>query len=173
MNQCPLNSRPLHRQRALLAAFALALSCAMADEPLKKASDIADTLSKKAIRKSLNASAKVKVDIHSIQFALDSAKVEGDGSYAQLRELARALEDPRLRNEKIEVQGHTCDLGDDSYNQALSQKRAEEVIRILNVQYGIPTDNLVPVGKGESEPLKTGSDEGTRSVNRRVTFEKK
>ncbi|MCB1206571.1 MAG: OmpA family protein [Verrucomicrobiae bacterium] len=138
---------------------------------VKKASEIADALGKRQ-KMSVNAAEKVKIDIHAIHFALNSSDVEGDESYRQIRELARALEDPRLRNKKIEVQGHTCDLGDEDYNRKLSQKRAEEVVRVLSVQYGIPAENLVAVGKGESEPLKKGTDENSRAENRRVTFVK-
>lgn len=138
---------------------------------LKSAGEISGALSKRKPM-SLNAATKVKIDIHSIQFTINSSDVEGSDSYAQIRELAKALDDPRLANSVIEVEGHTCSLGDDKYNLKLSEKRAKEVVKILSVQYGIDESRLVPVGKGESDPLQEGDDEESRSKNRRVTFVK-
>lgn len=118
-------------------------------------------------------SSAAQINIHAIQFSLNSAEIEGKESYAQLRELAKALETPELRKATIVVEGHTCDLGDDAHNMALSRERATEVVRILQEMYGIPEGRLIPEGKGESAPIVRGTTETSRSKNRRVPFKRR
>lgn len=68
---------------------------------------------------------------------------------------------------KLEVQGHTDNVGDDAYNQKLSEARAKEVVLWLT-QHGVATDRLVGKGYGKSKPIAdNGNDEG-RAKNRRV-----
>jgi len=51
----------------------------------------------------------------------------------------------------IELQSHTDCRGSDSYNQKLSQKRAQSCVDYL-ISKGIPSDRMVPVGYGEKQP---------------------
>ena len=75
----------------------------------------------------------------------------------------------------VEISSHTDSKGSDSYNQSLSQKRAESVVNYL-IKKGISKDRLVPKGYGESAPLvanenEDGSDnEENRAKNRRTEF---
>jgi OOP family OmpA-OmpF porin len=79
---------------------------------------------------------------------------------------------PRTRPElKIEVQGHTDNVGGDDYNQKLSDSRANAVVEWLRAQ-GIAADRLTPHGYGLKMPIAdNGSDEG-RAKNRRVEIKK-
>lgn len=75
----------------------------------------------------------------------------------------------RARLQKLEVAGHTDDVGSDSSNQALSQARAESVRSYL-VQKGVPAERLAAVGYGETRPLAPGRSSTARASNRRVEF---
>jgi outer membrane protein OmpA-like peptidoglycan-associated protein len=70
---------------------------------------------------------------------------------------------------KIEVSGHTDNVGKDPDNLLLSQKRANAVRDHL-VKQGIPSSRIVPKGYGETKPLNDNSDEGKRQLNRRIEF---
>ena len=65
------------------------------------------------------------------------------------------------------VIGHTDNIGSDSYNSELSQRRAESV-KNYAVAQGISSSRLTTVGKGEAEPIADNSNESGRSQNRRV-----
>jgi len=67
----------------------------------------------------------------------------------------------------IEVAGHTDNVGSDSYNQALSQRRANAVASYLGSR-GIMQQRMITVGAGESRPIASNDTEAGRSENRRV-----
>jgi hypothetical protein len=68
---------------------------------------------------------------------------------------------------KLEVQGHTDNVGNDAYNQTLSEARAKAVVTWLT-QHGVAADRLAAKGYGKTKPVAdNGSDEG-RAKNRRV-----
>ncbi len=68
---------------------------------------------------------------------------------------------------KLEVQGHTDNVGNDVYNQKLSEDRAKAVMTWLT-QHGVVADRLTAKGYGKTKPVAdNGSDEG-RARNRRV-----
>jgi OOP family OmpA-OmpF porin len=71
---------------------------------------------------------------------------------------------------KVEVEGHTDSVGDESYNLQLSQKRAESVLDYL-VSKGISRDRLTAVGYGETQPIADNSTKEGRFKNRRVELE--
>ena len=68
----------------------------------------------------------------------------------------------------IAIIGHTDGLGDDDYNLALSQRRAEAVKSYLVSTYNVDPSRLVTVGRGESELLDAANPESP--INRRVEF---
>ena len=67
----------------------------------------------------------------------------------------------------VEVAGHTDDTGADTYNQALSERRAGSVASYLQAQ-GVQPVRFLVVGYGETRPIASNSTEGGRSQNRRV-----
>jgi len=69
----------------------------------------------------------------------------------------------------LEVQGHTDSQGDDDANMALSQARAETVVRYL-VQHGIEPARLTAKGYGETRPIESNRTSQGREINRRVEF---
>jgi OOP family OmpA-OmpF porin len=67
----------------------------------------------------------------------------------------------------IEVVGHTDDVGDDAYNQELSEQRAAAVRDYL-VAGGVDASKIVTVGMGESMPVASNTTDEGRAENRRV-----
>lgn len=67
----------------------------------------------------------------------------------------------------IEVAGHTDSTGDDSYNQALSEQRAQSVSRYL-VTEGVQPVRIAAYGHGESRPVASNATAAGRQQNRRV-----
>jgi len=77
-------------------------------------------------------------------------------------------EHPELR---FSIEGHTDSDGDDSFNQNLSEQRAETVLNAL-LQLGINKSRLTSKGWGESKPLSDNSTPEGKANNRRVEFVK-
>lgn len=69
----------------------------------------------------------------------------------------------------IEIQGHTDSKGTDTYNEALSQRRANAVMIYL-IDRGIANTRLNPKAMGEAHPKYSNNTEEGRSQNRRVEF---
>lgn len=68
---------------------------------------------------------------------------------------------------KIEVQGHTDNVGDNAANLTLSQLRAQSVSSAL-MQRGVASDRMRAVGYGESMPAVSNDTPTGREANRRV-----
>lgn len=67
----------------------------------------------------------------------------------------------------IDVEGHTDSRGSDSYNQALSERRAQSVADYLASQ-GVSASSLNPIGMGEGSPVASNDTSEGRAQNRRV-----
>jgi Outer membrane protein and related peptidoglycan-associated (lipo)proteins len=69
----------------------------------------------------------------------------------------------------LEIQGHTDSKGSDSYNQGLSERRANAVATYLRNR-GINSARITTKGYGESAPIASNDTEEGRAQNRRVNF---
>ncbi len=100
-----------------------------------------------------------------VNFAFDSDRV--DTNYLDDIE---ALAGFMKRHPEVvaEIEAHTDSMGPEAYNQGLSQRRAESVIRVLTERFGVPASSLVPRGYGESRPIAGNDTEEGRAANRRV-----
>jgi peptidoglycan-associated lipoprotein len=84
-----------------------------------------------------------------------------------LDEAVKALqENPELR---LEVEGHTCNIGTAEYNLALGERRANAVRDYLTSR-GIGADRLRTVSYGEERPKFDNAREETRRLNRRAAM---
>jgi outer membrane protein OmpA-like peptidoglycan-associated protein len=68
---------------------------------------------------------------------------------------------------KVRIEGHTDSTGSDSYNESLSQRRADTVAMALE-RRGIPQSQLQAVGRGKSAPVAGNDTSAGRQQNRRV-----
>ena len=82
-----------------------------------------------------------------------------------LKTLAQSL--GKYPNTDILIVGHTDATGADSYNQALSERRARSAQNYLVGEGVVPT-RLRSAGRGETEPIASNNDEAGMSLNRRV-----
>lgn len=66
------------------------------------------------------------------------------------------------------IEGHTDSMGDEGYNQKLSQQRAEAVRDVLINEHKIDASRLTAVGLGETAPRASNDTKEGRKSNRRV-----
>lgn len=105
---------------------------------------------------------------NDVQFGFDKAKLS-DGAKAELDAFA-AKAKAITGNAYIEVQGHTDNIGSESYNLKLGYKRAEHAMRYLNMEQGIPLFRMNVISYGEYKPIGDNSNRDGRAQNRRVTL---
>ena len=104
----------------------------------------------------------------AIKFDYDSAELK-PASRQQLAEVAASLNSPALASRHVTIEGHTDTFGGESYNLALSRKRAQAVRDFL-IGDGVSAQRLSIVGKGESLPLARADTKEGQAINRRVEF---
>lgn len=90
----------------------------------------------------------VPVLIDNIFYEFDRADLTPESTEALDKLVDMMNENPNIT---IELSAHCDYRGNDDYNQRLSQRRAESVVRYL-IQHGIAKDRLTAVGYGESRP---------------------
>jgi outer membrane protein OmpA-like peptidoglycan-associated protein/tetratricopeptide (TPR) repeat protein len=105
--------------------------------------------------------------LRNIYFDFDKATFRTE-SYTELNKLERMMaENPNI---KVEIAGHTDNIGTAAYNMQLSQRRAEAVKDYL-VKKGIDPRRITAKGYGKTRPLASNDDEKEgRELNRRVEF---
>jgi OmpA-OmpF porin, OOP family len=104
------------------------------------------------------------VALYGVFFDFNKATLQpaSDGALAQVAGILAA--DKAL---KLEVQGHTDNVGTDAYNQTLSEARAKSVMAWL-VQHGVAADRLTAKGYGKTKPVADNANDEGRAKNRRV-----
>ncbi len=84
-------------------------------------------------------------------------------------EIAKVAEFLRqFPNVSAEIQGHTDSVGSSSYNQGLSERRANSVVNYLSSNFGIDASRLSGVGYGEDRPIADNATAEGRALNRRA-----
>jgi outer membrane protein OmpA-like peptidoglycan-associated protein len=123
-----------------------------------------------------NASDTVNIQVvrpKVVDFVFEDVHFDFD-RYSLRPEATRALDEairtlqanPDLR---IEIEGHTCNIGTAEYNLALGERRAGAVREYLTGR-GIAADRLRTVSYGEERPKYDNSREETRRLNRRAAL---
>jgi len=92
------------------------------------------------------ANSKPKIDLE-INFEYNSAVI-GSKAMPQITELGKALTSEDLKGRTFILAGFTDAKGSETYNQGLSERRADAVKQFLTEKYGIEAGNLVTVGYG-------------------------
>jgi len=105
-----------------------------------------------------------KITINNIFFDFDDYTLRKE-SYPELNRLLDYLK--TIQFNKIIIEGHTDDIGDETYNMNLSQKRSQSVANYL-ISKGINKSKIQTVGYGAKKPLAPNTTEENRQQNRRV-----
>jgi outer membrane protein OmpA-like peptidoglycan-associated protein len=109
-----------------------------------------------------------KIEIsENILFEFDQATILEE-SYSIITEVANKLKQNTAI--KIRIEGHTDNLGSDSYNQRLSKRRAKAVYDRLVSEEKISSSRMSHKGIGEKRPIATNDTDEGRQKNRRVEF---
>jgi outer membrane protein OmpA-like peptidoglycan-associated protein len=104
-------------------------------------------------------------DVYGIYFDFNSDRIKEE-SEPVLRQIAIILD--RNRAWKLELNGHTDNIGDAPYNLDLSTRRAAAVKQALVSRYSIDSARLATNGFGASMPKATNDTLEGRAQNRRV-----
>ena len=101
----------------------------------------------------------------NIYFDTDSNEIKSATYYTMLDEVASIM----LKNPNVSfsVSGYTDDVGDEKYNQRLSEKRATEA-RLYLIARGVESDRVTSKGFGELNPKYDNSTKQGKQLNRRV-----
>ena len=101
---------------------------------------------------------------NAILFGFDSAQLSTQAQ-ENLRNLAESLRE--YPGTELLVVGHTDAVGEEAYNQELSEERAGSAAAYL-VETGISPERITTIGKGETEPVASNDTEFGQQQNRRV-----
>ncbi len=104
------------------------------------------------------------VNMSDVLFDLNKATLRSGAKLRLAKVAGIILAYPDL---KLEIDGFTDNTGSPTYNQTLSDKRAETVKNFLAAQ-GVSSNNIVTRGYGESNPVASNSTAAGRQMNRRV-----
>ena len=102
----------------------------------------------------------------SILFDKNDYRLRPD-SQQQIHSMAARLAETGITHSRLE--GHTDNYGEDSYNEALSLKRANSVADAWAGGAKIPRSNLTTRGLGKKYPIASNNTAAGRAENRRVT----
>jgi outer membrane protein OmpA-like peptidoglycan-associated protein len=112
---------------------------------------------------------KKPVEIYGIYFDFNKAIIKPE-SEVVLQQIAGIMQ--KNRDWKLDVRGHTDNIGDDNFNLGLSQRRAAAVKDALVTRYKIAPDRLATSGYGASQPIETNKTMEGRARNRRVELQR-
>ncbi len=164
-------TRPVPRSLSVaendLAALRAALRADMAFDPDR-------TFSLRQIREIEQVRSLVPaIDLDTVTFASGSAAIPAVQARSLVR-LGSLIEELLLENprEVFLIEGHTDAAGSESYNLALSDRRAESVALALTEAFRIPPENLIVQGYGESflkVQTEAAEERNRRATVRRIT----
>ena len=101
-----------------------------------------------------------------IRFESGRAAIDQDSAGLLDRLIETALRCPSVN---IEIAGHTDGDGEDGFNQALSEKRAQAVADYL-IKAGLPASRFTAVGYGSAQPVASNDTDEGKAQNRRIDF---
>jgi len=109
-----------------------------------------------------------EVTLSEDQGQFKSGKFElPDTAKARLDEVIGQLKSD-TKNVFIEIEGHTDNVGDKTFNETLGMERAEAVKRYLYEQHQIPLHKMNVISYGEEKPIAPNTNRDGRAQNRRV-----
>ncbi|GAB2771098.1 hypothetical protein GCM10027275_12280 [Rhabdobacter roseus] len=128
---------------------------------------VADSVSNLRLDIPLEPIEKDRAEVLSNLFFATGSFTLDEKSKVELRQLTEFLtKNPKVR---IEISGHTDDVGSDKDNLELSRQRAQAVVAYLT-QAGIGAERLSAQGYGETRPRLPNSSDENRQQNRRIEW---
>jgi len=106
------------------------------------------------------------LSFNNIYFESGSAQIKPE-SFGVLDLVAQTLIDNA--GVRVRIAGHTDSDGSSSYNQGLSERRANSVLDYL-VRKGVPANTLTAIGYGEENPVVPNTSAANKAQNRRIEF---
>ncbi|MCI5042910.1 MAG: OmpA family protein [Donghicola eburneus] len=152
------------RGAAIGAALGAGAGAIIGNQLDKQAAELRNSMNNSAIDVTNTGDRLVVTMPQSILFATDSTAVSG-ALRGDLAALANNLNS--YPNSRVQVIGHTDNVGDAGYNQDLSQRRASAVADVL-FQNGVSYSRVSTIGRGEDAPIATNLTPEGRAANRRV-----
>lgn len=149
------------RNRAAVAEYRASQSEAAAREMAEKAEALAKSLEDFSAKQSERG---LVLTMGNILFELNKSDLK-PGAERTLEKVAAFLAE--YENRSVLVEGFTDSLGSAEYNQDLSERRAESVVRELQ-RLGINASRLSAKGYGEEYPVASNATDAGRQQNRRV-----
>ena len=160
------DTRPVGRSLSFADSDLRALRAALGERP---AFDAGRSFSLRQIREIEQVRSLVPaIDLDTVTFASGSAAIPAEQARSLVR-MGIIIEEILLDNprEVFLIEGHTDAVGSDSFNLALSDRRAESVALALTEAFRIPPENLIVQGYGEAF-LKIRTQDA-EAINRRAT----
>ena len=120
-----------------------------------------DTVNIQVIRPAIK-----EIVFEDVHFDFDRYSLRPEATRALDEAISALQQQPELR---LEIEGHTCNIGTAEYNLALGERRAHAVRDYLTGR-GVSTDRLRTVSYGEERPKHDNAREETRRLNRRAAL---
>lgn len=99
-----------------------------------------------------------------VTFATESAQIT-PAFHSTLDQVASTIAE--YQDTRVQINGHTDSTGSDSYNQQLSERRAQSVASYLSSR-GVASNRMSIAGYGETQPVASNDTADGRQQNRRV-----
>jgi outer membrane protein OmpA-like peptidoglycan-associated protein len=100
-----------------------------------------------------------------VPFAFNKFTLSPEGK-AELDKMAQGKD--QWKRYFVAVEGFTDKVGSETYNDVLSRRRADKVVRYLVAKYDIPIFRIHQIGMGKDKPVDDGTGRTSRAKNRRV-----
>jgi len=102
-----------------------------------------------------------------VLFDFDKAVLKAEGKAETDKVIASMKEHPK---DTLVIEGHTCNIGEEKYNEGLGQRRADAVKKYM-VEQGIAEARITTKSFGETKPAVPNDTPANRKLNRRAMFD--
>jgi len=109
---------------------------------------------------------KLPIPLENVFFEFNEYELKPE-SFSELGRLIKFIN--KNSGMKVEIGGHTDNVGTADYNKKLSQQRAKAVVKYLTDK-GISQSRIIAIGYGETKPIDTNNTDEGKANNRRVEF---
>lgn len=158
------NSKQRRNQAIVAGAIGAGIGAAIGNQLDQQEEDLRASLNNSDVIINNTGDRLIVTMPNDILFAVDDATVRPD-LQRDLRAMAGNLQ--AYPNSTVQVIGHTDSDGDASYNQNLSQRRAQAVSNVL-IGSGVSGARIQTIGRGENQPVADNLTPAGKAQNRRV-----